>query len=250
VAAAGLGASIGGMTTRRIGILGGTFDPIHLGHLDVGAAAESALALTEVIVVTANIPPHRPDPAASSYHRFAMVALAVNGRERWRASDLELERPSRSYTTGTLQSFHDLGFSPGELFFLIGADAFAEIETWKDFPAFLDRAHFAVVSRPGYPVAELRDRLPKLAGRMIGPSDSVAQVMTSTSIFLIDAATADVSGTAIRQRCATGGSIAEMVPPMVREHIERHGLYSSASPRNAAVDFARTQTAGRLHGQN
>ena len=133
----------------RIGILGGTFDPIHCGHLDMGSAAERALGLTQLVVMTANIPPHRPQPVASSYHRFAMVALAIGGRERWRASDFELGIGLPSYTSGTFQHFHDRGFASTELFFVIGADAFAEIETWKDFPAILDRAHFAVVSRPG-----------------------------------------------------------------------------------------------------
>jgi nicotinate-nucleotide adenylyltransferase len=235
------------MRTRRIGILGGTFDPIHCGHLDVGSAAESALGLTQVVVIAANIPPHRPQPVASSYHRFAMVALAITGQERWRASDLELAIGAPSFTTSTLQRFHDNGFTPGELFFLIGADAFAEIESWKDFPAILDRAHFAVVSRPGFPVTNLPERLPALARRMTEPSHVVTR--GTPSIFLIDAPTASVSATAIRQRCANGQSITGLVHPAVREHIERHGLYSTAMTEEIGADIHRTSPAGRLHGQ-
>src|SRR2546429_306629 len=182
------------MTGRRIGILGGTFDPIHCGHLDMGGAAERALALTQLVVMTVNIPPHRPQPVASSYHRFAMVALAISGRERWRASDFELGIGLPSFTSGTLQHFHGRGFAPSELFFVIGADAFAEIETWKDFPAILDRAHFAVVSRPGFPAGEMPTRLPGIACRMIEPSENTT---SSISIVLIDAPIDDVSTTAI-----------------------------------------------------
>jgi nicotinate-nucleotide adenylyltransferase len=109
------------MTTRRIGILGGTFDPIHCGHLDVGRAAEQALGLDEIVVIASNIPPHRPQPAASSHHRFAMVALAIAGRSGWRASDVELRGDTPSFTAGTLQHFHDRGFAATELFFIIGA---------------------------------------------------------------------------------------------------------------------------------
>jgi nicotinate-nucleotide adenylyltransferase len=239
------------MTTRRIGLLGGTFDPIHCGHLDVGTAAESALRLTQIVLITANIPPHRPQPVASSFHRFAMVALAIGGHDRWRASDLELAIGSPSFTTATLQNFRDRGFSPTELFFLIGADAFGEIETWKDFPAILDRAHFAVVSRPGFPAGEMPARLPHLASRMIGPSEITTP--PAPSIFLIDAPTADVSATAIRQRAARGESIAGFVPPAVRQHIERHALYSTAisgAPDEFNSDTHRTPAAGRLHGQN
>lgn len=236
------------MTTRRIGILGGTFDPIHCGHLDVGSAAESALGLTQIVVITANIPPHRPQPVASSYHRFAMVALAIAGHERWRASDLELGIESPSFTTGTLQRFHDRGFASTELFFVSGADAFAEIESWKDFPAILDRAHFAVVSRPGFPVTDIPARLPALARRMTGPSDVATR--TTPSIFLIDAPTANVSATAIRQRSADGESIAGLVPPAVGQHIERHALYSTSMTGELGADTHRAPTAGRLHGQD
>ena len=240
------------MTARRIGILGGTFDPIHCGHLDVGRAAESALGLTEVVVIASNIPPHRPQPAASSHHRFAMIALAIGGREGWRASDLELRVGSPSFTTGTLQHFHDLGFAATELFFIIGADAFAEIESWRDFPAILDRSHFAVVSRPGLPAGGMRGRLPALAARMIGFSGAASRdTMSATpSIFLIDAPTADVSATAIRRRAAGGESLAGLVPPAVGQHIEQHALYSAMSSDEFGADARRTPAAGRLHGQD
>jgi nicotinate-nucleotide adenylyltransferase len=237
------------MTGRRIGILGGTFDPIHCGHLDMGGAAERALGLSQIVVMTANIPPHRPQPVASSYHRFAMVALAISGHERWRASDFELGIGLPSFTSGTLQHFHDRGFASTELFFVIGADAFAEIETWKDFPAILDRAHFAVVSRPGFPVAEMPTRLPALARRMTEPSMVATQ--STPSIFLIDAPTANVSATAIRQRSARGESIVDLVPPAVGQHIERHALYSTIlTAGDLGTGTHRPPAAGRLHGQD
>src|SRR5436190_19946218 len=111
---------------RRIGILGGMFDPPHHGHLDVGAAAERALALTGVLVVPSSLPPHRPQPEASSYHRFAMTAMAIAGRRGWQALDVELRQPAHSYTADTLRHLHRLGYAPAELFFITGAEAFAE----------------------------------------------------------------------------------------------------------------------------
>src|SRR5438105_264881 len=106
------------MTLMRLGILGGTFDPIHCGHLDLGRAADRVLHLDEVLIMTANIPPHRPQPVASSYHRFAMTALAVAGLDRWRTSDLELEAGARSFTTDTLRMLAERGFAPRELYFI------------------------------------------------------------------------------------------------------------------------------------
>src|SRR5579862_3754925 len=107
------------MAKRRIGILGGTFDPIHWGHLEAGFAAERALGLMKMLVVTASLPPHRPQPLASSYHRFAMVSLAVAGRAGWCACDVELRDKERSYTSATLQKFHARGYAPSELFFVL-----------------------------------------------------------------------------------------------------------------------------------
>src|SRR5437763_15632621 len=99
------------MPGRRTGILGGTFDPIHCAHPDVGRAPERPLGLTRIVLIPANTPPHRPQPVASSYHRFAMVALAIGGHERWRASDVELGTGLPSFTSGTLEHFHDRGFA-------------------------------------------------------------------------------------------------------------------------------------------
>jgi nicotinate-nucleotide adenylyltransferase len=239
------------MTVRRVGLLGGTFDPIHMGHLDLASAAQGALGLTRVLVIPANVPPHRAKPLTSSFHRFAMVALAVAGRRGWRASDMELRHEAPSYTSTTLGRFHERGYSATELFFLIGADAFALITTWRDYPQILERAHFAVVSRPGFPVRELAERLPVLADRMINIStpDDIASIRRP-SILLIDGVTTDVSSTAIRNRLSAGQPIAGMVDDRVRQHIEQHGLYRSASPERRRTNVQGETAAGRLHGQN
>src|SRR4051812_45175640 len=107
--------------SARVGLLGGTFDPIHIGHLDLGEAAQQALALSSVMCLPAHVPPHRPPPVASAFHRFAMTALAVAGRDGWQASDEELRDPDFSFTATTLQRFHARGYDPSQLFFVIGA---------------------------------------------------------------------------------------------------------------------------------
>jgi nicotinate-nucleotide adenylyltransferase len=234
---------------RRLGILGGTFDPFHVGHMDMADAAFKLLGLTEVVVVTSNVPPHRPQPAASPCHRFAMVAIAVQERPEWRASDVELRFDAPSYTSRTLARFHERGYEPAQLFFLIGADAFAEIISWKDYPNILEAAHFVVVSRPGFPAREMRERLPQLSARMVTqPIEALNATMPL--IILLEARTADVSSTAIRGRLTLGESIAGLVPARVQQHIEQHGLYASTIPGRRASDARETPQAGRLHGQD
>jgi nicotinate-nucleotide adenylyltransferase len=235
--------------SRRVGILGGTFDPIHTGHLDLGIVAQTLLTLTRVYVIPARVPPHRSQPMASSYHRFAMVALAVANRRGWRASDLELESTDqRSYTTMTLQKLHEQGYAPSELFFIIGADAFAEIETWRDYPNILDRSHFAVVSRSGCSVEDLPRLLPGLRRRMIRPPVGAIDER-DPAIILIDERTADVSSTAIRERRAAGESIGGLVDLGVEQHIEQHGLYIPNTPARRDNDDS-DRPAGRLHGES
>jgi nicotinate-nucleotide adenylyltransferase len=246
---------------RRIGILGGTFDPFHTGHVALASAAQERLGLSELLVIPSHLPPHRPQPLASSFHRFAMAALAIAGRSGWRLSDIELIAGGPSYTTDTIRLLHDRGYAPSELFFIIGIDAFLEIATWKDYPAILERAHFAVVARPGWQVSDAAMRLPQLAHRMRsgasrenGNGDRSTEpigvgIEHAPAIFLIDAPTPDVSATAIRQHRAEGASIAGMVDPRVQQHIEQHDLYPSIRPGRRTDDQINTPAAGRLHGQ-
>lgn len=236
------------MSARRIGLLGGTFDPIHCGHVDAGRAADGALGFDELLVIPSNVPPHRTQPQASAFHRLAMCALAVQDVPRWRTSDMELRDPSRSYTFATLQRIHEQGYDWRELFFILGADAFVEIESWKNFPAILDLAHFVVVSRPGLPIGTLRDRLPALADRMVDVRSGDA--LARPSLILIDAPTADVSSTAIRQRLAAGESIAGMVPAAVAEYIEQHRLYAASESAAGSGEPTVEPAAGRLHGED
>lgn len=230
----------------RLGIFGGTFDPIHNGHLDVARAAQRALSLDALLVMPSHVPPHRPVPAASPFHRFAMVSLAVNGQPGWRASDMELKQRSRSYTAVTLGRVARAGLRPPQIFFILGMDAFTPIETWKDYPALLDLANFVVVSRPGTHVAKAIEGLPVLAGRWREPA---ALDETSTAVVLLDVVTSDVSSTNIRQRCANSQSIDGLVPNAVALHIEQHGLYQSIGADRRAVDSSFMPAAGRLHGQ-
>src|SRR5256885_3889406 len=234
---------------RRIGILGGTFDPIHRGHVDIGDAAKAALDLPGVQIITAHVPPHRPPPEASSYHRFAMVALTTIDRPAWRASDVELRHETPSYTSRTLRELHGRGYEPIELCFVIGADAFADIASWRDYPEILQAAHFVVVSRPRFPAAALVERVPHLADRMVQrPGDLVGS--RAPGIFLLDAATPDVSSTAIRSRLATGAPIDGMVPPRLQQHIDQHGLYRSTTPERRATKAGARAPAGRRHGRD
>jgi len=216
----------------RIGILGGTLDPIHCGHLAAAAAARDAFDLPRVLVVPSHVPPHRPvQPIASPYHRFAMAALAVSGVARVEASDDELRADGPSYTADTLERLQARGYAPSRIFFVTGADAFADIGTWKRYPGVLDLAHFVVVSRPGYDIDALAERLPDLRARM-RPAGAPARTDGGTLIFLLEAPTPDVSSTAVRDRLRHGAPVAGLVPPLVETHIRQHRLYQPADQRH------------------
>jgi len=216
----------------RLGLFGGTFDPIHIGHLDCANAARNALALDEVLFVPSHAPPHRSaDPRATSFHRFAMVALATGSLPGARASDVELLRTGTSYTYETLAGLHAAGWAPSQLFFIIGADAFAEIAQWREFDRVVNGTNLAVVGRTGTSLESALARTP-LRPR-VRPLDQVREPSAAPGVYLIEAATRDVSSTQIRAELAAGRSIAQLVPEGVERHIIRHGLYG-------AVD--------RLHG--
>lgn len=210
----------------RLGILGGTFDPVHVGHLAVGAIAATALGLDEVRLVPSRLPPHRPEsPRASGHHRFAMAALATLDRPGWTVSDVELRREGPSYSVDTLMAFAAEGRTATQMFFLIGADAFAEIATWYRYPDVLDLAHFVVVTRPGTTLDTVKARVPALAARITTTHGLDGRA--TPGIALVEAATPAVSSTNIRERAARGESLEGLVTGPVEQYIRHHGLYGA-----------------------
>lgn len=217
----------------RLGLFGGTFDPVHVGHIDAADAARRALALDRVLFIPSHLPPHREaDPRATMFHRFAMVALATNDDAAYLASDVEVRRAGTSYTHDTLIGLHAEGWAPSQLFFIIGTDAFAEIALWREFGRLVEGTNFAVVGRRGITLDTALARTPALGSR-VRPLAAAHEPSEQTAVYLVDAATRAVSSSLIRAELAAGRSIARLVPETVERHIIRHGLYG-------AVD--------RLHG--
>jgi nicotinate-nucleotide adenylyltransferase len=237
-------------STGRIGLLGGTFDPFHHGHLALALSANAALDLDALHLIPAHIPPHRSQqPTASAEHRFAMAALGIAETPGLVVDDRELHGEGPSYTSRTLASYAAQGWTASQIFFITGADAFAEIATWHEYPAILDRAHFVVVSRPGRDVLALTGELPDLAPRMRTATKAAPPAPDDTrmpAIWLVPATTPAVSGSAIRQAVAEGRPITGMTPPLVEQHIVRHGLYlRPGGPLSPAA--GPTGAASQLH---
>lgn len=226
-----------------LGVLGGTFDPIHLGHVAAATAAQQALSLESILLIPSRIPPHRADPVTAGVEdRFAMARLAAAGQPGWSASRIELDREGPSYTYDTLLSLRqtlrgEAAMSDGrgvmgdgaagvewQIFFITGADAFAEIASWSRYPAVLDLAHFVVVSRPGITLDSLRERVPSAFSR---PLDSARgkQPSAKTRVILVEAHTPDISSTDIRRRVRAGQTISGYVPDPVADYIRDHRLY-------------------------
>jgi nicotinate-nucleotide adenylyltransferase len=207
-----------------IGLLGGTFDPIHQGHLDVAMAAQQALELDEVWLIPARHPPHRTRPIASAAHRFAMAALAVTGHPRLRVSDVEMDVAGPSFTIDTLGRIETQRPSlTGSLCFITGADAFRDIKTWRLWNDLVSRCHFAVVSRAGCPAGAMRTAMPDLAARMF---DAPCRLTPTPGIFLVDAETAQVSSTDVRRALQSGRPASGLLPDVVAEYAVCHGLYA------------------------
>jgi nicotinate-nucleotide adenylyltransferase len=214
----------------RLGVLGGTLDPVHAGHLAAAHAAAQALALDAVWLMPSHVPSHKAAPHASPWHRFAMVALAASEDDLLVASDFELARPGPTFTWDTLQALASDGVPASQIFFITGADAFAGIDTWHRYPDVLDAGHFAVVTRPGHVIPAEALAQPPVARRLRTTRESepvAARTSTnSPAIWLIEADTPDVSSTDIRQRILAGKEVGTDVPASVAAHIRRHGLYT------------------------
>ena len=211
----------------RIAIFGGTFDPIHNGHL---AAAETVAGLFEVEefhFVTSFSPPHKVGTRLTSpFHRFAMTALAMAPFSRFQASTLELDYLDRRYTVDTLAEMARL-FPEAQRLFVLGTDMYAEIDTWKDYRRLFELAHIVVVHRPGFTFRLDVAPFTTLEANTTGVS--VPSGPEAPTVFYAPFVEQPISSTRIRNEWASGGAVRQWVPPAVRRYIEKHNLYSQAT---------------------
>lgn len=196
--------------SSRIGLLGGTFDPIHLGHLIIAERAAEGLDLDQVLFVPAQSPPHKPGhPILAAHHRAAMVKLAIAGNDRFAFSDLDLHTATPSYTSELVARACEMA-PDAQFFFIAGADSLRDFPTWHEPRIILEHATLAIARRPGVIIDEaMLSAVPGLRSR----------------VRLFDSPLIEISATDIRERIGEGRDIRYLVPENVREYIRKHHLY-------------------------
>ena len=219
--------------TRRIALFGGTFDPIHEGHLAVARAADRRFRFDEIHFIPAAHPPHKPVSQLLPFaHRFAMVALACAGQPNFVPSLAEANNfaaSGASYSVDTVRRFQREICRPGDrLYFLIGADSFLEIGTWKEYETLLGLCDFVVAHRPGVSMTSLRNVIPQrlLADpSAASPAERGAIPLRRTTVDLLESVASRVSATAVRVRLDNGRSVHGLVPKPVEDYIKKQALY-------------------------
>lgn len=218
----------------RIALFGGTFDPIHSGHVAVARAAERRFHLDFVYFIPSSRPPHKAAAELCAYeHRFAMVALACAAHPRFVPSLAEASMNGASgrifYSIDTVRHFREEFNRPGDrLFFMMGADSFLDLHAWKDYAELLQLCDFVVANRPGFRIERLREVIPP---SLLVPSqaketrDSRMIPLRDTSVYLLETVASHVSATDVRQRIERGRPVRGLVPPRVEEYITKQALY-------------------------
>lgn len=214
-------------SSRPIGVFGGTFDPVHIGHLRLAEEMADAIGLARVCFVPAGQSPHRGAPRIAAGHRLEMTRRAVAGNPRFVVDDREIRRDAPSYTVDTLAALRaELGETQ-PIWLLLGADAFLGLPGWHDWPRLFALAHVAVAERPGAPVMQ-SDALPEvlrteLAARQVadGPASGPAG-----SVLLRRMTPLAISATAIRDALARGRSVRYLLPDAVLDYIQENRLYA------------------------
>ena len=197
---------------KSLGILGGTFDPIHMGHLRMAEHVFQRMELESIVFIPAYVPPHKlGQDFAPAQDRYAMTELAVADNPHFTVSDMELKRTGVSYTIDTIRQLH-AQYEDRELNFIIGADSVAQLHTWHNIEEMLELTRFVAVWRPGY-----EDAMEELV-RHLGEQ-------AKERVLLLDTPVYDISSTEIRTRIRQGLGLAGLVPPAVERYIYEHGLY-------------------------
>jgi len=218
---------------KRIAIYGGTFDPVHTGHLQVARKVLQLFAIDEFLFVPALVAPHKlASQVSSSLHRYAMLALATGADPRLLISTFELDGPERQYTVDTLFQFRERFVESADLFFVMGADSWAEITSWREWQRLVTLANLIVVTRPGYDVstqhvgAETAARVVDVRGLAAQGSPQVVEP-GAPRIFMTDAVMCDVSATEVREaaRDNRAENLERLVPIEVADYIRKYNLY-------------------------
>jgi nicotinate-nucleotide adenylyltransferase len=215
---------------KRAAIYGGTFDPVHNGHLKVARRVQKLFGLDELFFVPACVPPHKRGAGISSaFHRFAMLALATQKDETLRVSTIELDHPERPYAVETVARMQEQLGADYRLFFVMGADSWSEITTWRNWQTLLTMCDHVVVTRPGYGLdtTPAGENLIDLRGKTGAELNALVTESASPRVFVTGAVFEDASATAIRAAARQGGTneLVKMVPPEVASYVERYGLY-------------------------
>ncbi len=225
----GWGGATGTAAGTVTGILGGTFDPVHYAHLRLAEEALTALGCAAVRWIPAGQPPHRAAPQSTTEHRVAMVRMAIAGNPRFILDTAEVERPEPSYTVETLRRLRAETGDRAPLVLLIGADAFAALDTWYRWRELFDLAHIAVAQRPGYSFAAERLPSPLAACRRerFVPEPQVLGTRPAGCIVEFPTTPLAISATQIRTLLAAGQSPRYLLPDTVLDYIQDNGLYRS-----------------------
>ena len=209
------------MSNQRIGIFGGSFNPIHNGHLALGKAVCDQLALDQLVFMPAGYPPHKPHGnLAPGVHRHAMLKLAVEQDPRFTVSTQELETQGTTYTVNTLKALRSMLDEPYELFFVMGADSLVDLVNWRAFNELVTLCTFVAAARPGIPREAMLSQKKFL------------EESHHAKIEIVEMTLMDISSSEIRRRVACREDIVNMVPEAVLSYIVRNGLYGGIENDN------------------
>lgn len=200
---------------KRVGIIGGSFDPVHLGHLIIAQDALERLDLSEIIFIPAAIPPHKQHvQQVAPEHRMNMLRLAIEEDPRFSLSDIELKRGGISYTVDTLRELRVL-HPAAELILIIGSDTLVDLQNWHQTSDLLSLCNVATFLRPG------EDSMDSIAEKITLPAEQKKRLMAN----VIEAHLVEISSTEIRKRVGEGLGLRDLAPPKVERYIYEHGLY-------------------------
>lgn len=217
------------ITPHKLGIIGGTFNPVHMGHLRAAEEVGQKLALDEVLFIPAAVPPHKNSrPLADFKHRLTMVRAAIKGNPLFRDSDMEAQREGPSFTIDSLEILRkNYENKPLETYFIVGFEAFLDMPTWKDYTRLFDVTNFVVINRDGFDT----DRIGRLLKNKVSPEFEFDADQTAHTrgdgrfIHYCQVSHLEISSTEIRRSIKNQDSIRYLVPDVVGNYIENNGLY-------------------------